>query len=221
MTSYSQGPGHSHGIATGHMKEMLRRIWDLEQRVNEQTELMNRRDSEHAARFKNMERQKDLEMAALQQDIVKMKERCRQLEGFLRERDVQIAYMFHRCSYLDEAASYVPLLDQLSQCLKSSLASPPPKIQPVKPTRTSTTSGHDYTPDVPAAPSEKPNPASPSNAALALADHFVRTPKPQQHQQQQQQQQRPQPYPQHYPENGASVFAPNPNVALNAHSGKK
>ena len=39
----------------------------------------------------------------------------------------------YRCSYLDEAASYAPLLDQLSNCLKSAFASPPPKIQTVKP----------------------------------------------------------------------------------------
>jgi len=38
-----------------------------------------------------------------------------------------------RCSFLDEAASYAPLLDQLSNCLKNACAAPPPKINTVKP----------------------------------------------------------------------------------------
>lgn len=98
------GGGNSNGAlsassikeANEHMQAMLRRIRDLEQRVHEQSELMIRRDAEHAGRMQNLERQKDLEVAGLQQDMTKMKERCRQLEGFLKERDVQIAYLFHR-----------------------------------------------------------------------------------------------------------------------------
>lgn len=82
--------------ANEHMQAMLQRIWDLEQRVKEQAELMNRRDMENTVRFQNMERQKELDIAASHQDMVKMKERCRQLEGLLKERDVQIAYLFHR-----------------------------------------------------------------------------------------------------------------------------
>ena len=56
----------------------------------------------------------------------------------LNERDVQIAFMLHRlacskcecycrCSFLDEAASYAPLLDQLSNTLKTAFTSVAPK----------------------------------------------------------------------------------------------
>jgi len=154
------------------------------------------------------------------------------LEGMLKERDVQIAYLFHRCSYLDEAASYVPLLDQLSQCLKSSIAAPPPKVQTVKAIRNSVSTGHDYTPDVPSAPSnDKPALKQPQTAAsAALADHFAHPPqkqKPppqQQHQQQQQHQHQnahPMPDYPHYQEAVASLYAANPSVALNHKMNKK
>lgn len=154
MASYSQGHGHGHGIATGHMKEMLRRIWDLEQRAEEQTDVMYQREMEQAVRFENMEKQKDSEITSLQREIAEMKQRCRHLEGSLKERDDQIAYLLHRCDFflenwrlenflknttlfplflntffrcklLDEAASYAPLLDQLSQVLKTSLVVSP------------------------------------------------------------------------------------------------
>jgi len=117
------------GMATGHMQTMVKRIWQLEQRLDEQAELMGIREEEHEARFQQMERQKESEIASLQQDLAEMEQRTRQLEGSLKERDDQIAYLLHRCSFLDEAASYAPLLDQLSQCLKGSLNVSPPKTQ--------------------------------------------------------------------------------------------
>lgn len=140
---------------------------------------------------------------------------------------------FFRCSYLDEAASYVPLLDQLSQCLKSSLAAPPPKVQTVKPTRTTIVPSPEFTPDVPNIPGHEKSTVTPqaSNGSAAVTDHYAS--RPQKVQTQQQQQPIPQSIPQpqplrhqhqnirpvqhdypHYTEAVASVYAPNPNVAL-------
>ena len=78
-----------------------------------------------------MKAHKEAEMAQVLFDLKKERQETQKLLAAVREREVQIAYLLSRCSYLDEAASYAPLLDQLSQCLKSAFQSPPPKIQTV------------------------------------------------------------------------------------------
>ncbi|KFD69051.1 hypothetical protein M514_11563, partial [Trichuris suis] len=108
---------------------------DLEQRVREQSELLDRRDIEHRDQLKRIRITQEAEKASYYRQYEKMEQRCQQLETLLREKDVQIAYLMHRCSFLDEAASYAPLIEQLAQCLKTSLAAPPPKVHPVRPTK--------------------------------------------------------------------------------------
>jgi len=122
--------------ANDQMHGMHCRILDLEQRVREQTELMERRDQQFAARYNQMKHEKDAVIANMQLEMRKIEEKYGNLEKSIREKDVNLAYLLHRCSYLDEAASYAPLLDQLSNCLKNAFAAPPPKVQTVKPTRT-------------------------------------------------------------------------------------
>ncbi|CDW54589.1 hypothetical protein TTRE_0000285901 [Trichuris trichiura] len=121
--------------ANEHVRMMHLRIQDLEQRVREQSELMDRRDLEHRDQLKRVRITQEAEKATYYRQYEKMEQRCQQLETLLREKDVQIAYLMHRCSYLDEAASYAPLIEQLAQCLKTSLAAPPPKVHPVRPTK--------------------------------------------------------------------------------------
>ena len=64
-----------------------------------------------------------------------------------------------RCSYLDEAASYAPLLDQLSSTLKNAFASTPPKVQSVKPLASTTS----LTNEVNNNSSQAPPPPRPTN----------------------------------------------------------
>lgn len=82
--------------ANDQMHAMHCRIVDLEQRVREQSELLERRDHQHAARFEDMKRKKDLELTNMQRELTKMDEKCSHLEKAVRERDVNIAYLLHR-----------------------------------------------------------------------------------------------------------------------------
>uniref|UniRef100_A0A5S6R246 RAB6-interacting golgin n=1 Tax=Trichuris muris TaxID=70415 RepID=A0A5S6R246_TRIMR len=121
--------------ANEHVRMMHLRIQDLEQRIREQSELLDRRDIEQRDQLKRIRIAQEAEKATYYIQYEKLEHRCEQLETLLREKEVQIAYLMHRCSFLDEAASYVPLIDQLAQCLKMSLAAPPPKVHPVRPTK--------------------------------------------------------------------------------------
>jgi hypothetical protein len=68
-----------------------------------------------------------------------------------------------RCSYLDEAASYAPLLDQLSSTLKNAFASTPPKVQSVKPLASTTPSYGSQTNIVNNNSNQAPPPPRPTN----------------------------------------------------------
>ncbi|KRY50888.1 hypothetical protein T03_8049, partial [Trichinella britovi] len=121
--------------ANQHMLALHVKINDLEQRIREQAELLERREIEHEIQYKQLQQRKENEISFHRKDMEKLEQRCKQLEATLHERDVQMAYLLHRCSFLDEAASYAPLIEQLVHCLKGSLAAPPPKVQTVKPTK--------------------------------------------------------------------------------------
>jgi hypothetical protein len=85
---------------------------------------------------------KDDTIRQLQRQVNDLQASMHKHDALLKDRDVQIAFMLHRsapwrihvsihvcrCSYLDEAASYAPLLDQLSNTLKHAFASTPPKL---------------------------------------------------------------------------------------------
>jgi hypothetical protein len=120
----------------------------------------------------------------------------------------------------------VPLLDQLSQCLKSSLAAPPPKVLSVKSNRPTNGHSQDYTPDVPNAPADKQqHPLStnpPTNQQQALAEHFNHQQVQNKIAQQQQTTKLPmaQAYIPNYPEPNGSIFAASPSVAVSGHHKK-
>lgn len=82
--------------ANDQMHGMHCRILDLEQRVREQSELMERRDQQFAARYNQMKREKDTEITNMQHEMRKNEEKCINLEKSIRERDVTIAYLLHR-----------------------------------------------------------------------------------------------------------------------------
>jgi len=103
--------------------------------VFEQTELLERREAEYRHQIALLQRDKDREIAQAKLDAQRAIKKQQEIEMSLREREMQIAYLLHRCSFLDQAASYAPLLENLAECLKAAFASPPPKVQPVKPTQ--------------------------------------------------------------------------------------
>jgi len=122
--------------ANVHIEALSNRCCDLELRIREQAELLDLREEEYQSRQRILKRSKDEEIAALKQEMAKMQQRCGHLESIVKERDCQIAFLMHRCSFLDEAASYVPLLDGLTNCLKGAYSiAPVAKVHSVKPTR--------------------------------------------------------------------------------------
>uniref|UniRef100_A0A915JSU2 Uncharacterized protein n=1 Tax=Romanomermis culicivorax TaxID=13658 RepID=A0A915JSU2_ROMCU len=120
--------------ANEQVQYMHARILDLEQRIREQTELLARRDQQHTANFRRLEHEKNLALSALQFDLRRSEERCSNLEKIIKEKDMNMAFLLHRCSYLDEAASYAPVLEQLTLCLTNAFSAQPPKVNTVKPT---------------------------------------------------------------------------------------
>lgn len=83
------------------MQAMHCRIVDLEQRVREQMELLDRRENENGARFNQMKAHKEGEVHTVSLELRKAEQKCERLEGLLKERDVQIAFLLHRYNIED------------------------------------------------------------------------------------------------------------------------
>ncbi len=82
--------------ANEQLQSMYTRIVDLEQRVREQCELLERREQEQSMRVRQLAAQKDSRIAELRAEVERGEQRLGRLEAVLKERDVQMAYLLHR-----------------------------------------------------------------------------------------------------------------------------
>lgn len=82
--------------ANDHIEALSNRCYDLNVRIREQAELLERREEEYQIKQRNLKKSKDEEIFALNQEMAKIQQRCVQLETTIRERDCQIAFLLHR-----------------------------------------------------------------------------------------------------------------------------
>uniref|UniRef100_A0A914W948 Uncharacterized protein n=1 Tax=Plectus sambesii TaxID=2011161 RepID=A0A914W948_9BILA len=82
--------------ANEHLLLVNQRVIELEQRILEQKELLDRREQEHVERLRALACKKDAEIKLLQQELTTARQQTARSEGIIKERDVQIAFLLHR-----------------------------------------------------------------------------------------------------------------------------